>query len=86
MEIPDKQKEEKMEEGQIGLDLLDNLESLLSASLEQCGNKDVDMNKVAGAIEECVGCMRIILGYLIFDVEATRREKDQLITLLGDKQ
>ena len=75
-----------MEEGQIGLEILNNLEALLSKLTEHRHDKDTDTNKISEDIEESLGCMRIIVTYLVFDIEATYREKHHLITRLGDKE
>lgn len=46
--------------------------------------KDLDL--LRKGLDESFSVLRIVIQYLLFDLEATRRERDRLITQLGDRE
>ncbi len=55
--------------------------------LSQIAKRHTANNELDAAIDELkesVDCMRLIIKYLLFDLEATRRERDQLRSILED--
>lgn len=44
------------------------------------------LNKVIDELNDSMGAVRIIVQYLMFDIEATRRERDRLRMILEDKE
>ena len=46
--------------------------------------KDLDL--LRKGLDESFSVLRIVIQYLLFDLEATRRERDMLLTQLGDKE
>ncbi len=46
--------------------------------------KDLELLRMG--LDESFGALRIIMKYLMFDLEATRRERDRLITQIGDQE
>lgn len=55
------------------------------ASLAKRNEVLTEFKGLIDALIESLGVTRIALGYLLFDLEATRRERDQLRTMLEDK-
>ena len=45
-----------------------------------------EITEVINSLNESLQMVRIIIKYMAFDLEATRRERDQLRTLLEDQQ
>ncbi len=54
--------------------------------LVQKHNACKDLRGVVENIQESMQSVRIVLKYLIFDIEATRRERDELRTTLEDQE
>lgn len=46
--------------------------------------KDLDL--LRKGLDESFGILRIAIQYLLFDIEATRRERDMLIAQIGDAE
>lgn len=44
-----------------------------------------ELREVIAELNESVGAIRLIIKYLIFDLEATRRERDVFHTILEDQ-
>lgn len=44
-----------------------------------------ELKDITCGLNESMGAIRLVLKYLIFDIEATRRERDQLRMLLEDQ-
>jgi uncharacterized membrane protein len=57
-----------------------NLEALANESRE----RHVKMKKTIADLQESLDYLRLSVKYLVFDLEATRRENDYLRTLLKD--
>ncbi len=56
--------------------------------IEQISRKYVELKEIRKAIvelNESLGTIRIIMKYLLFDIEATRRERDKFRTILEDQ-
>jgi len=45
-----------------------------------------DLELLTKSLDDSYSLLRIVIKYLMFDVEATRRERDRLITQLGDQE
>lgn len=45
-----------------------------------------ELHEVIIELSESMGAIRLILKYLMFDLEATRRERDELRMMLEDKE
>lgn len=43
-----------------------------------------EIQEVIGGLNESLGAIRLIIKYLVFDLEATRRERDKLRMTLED--
>lgn len=57
--------------------------------LAQIANRRISMKEVqeiVSGINESFATIRLIIKYLVFDLEATRRERDQFRMLLEDKK
>ena len=46
--------------------------------------KELDLLRLG--LADTFGVLRIVMKYLLFDVEATRRERDKLIAQIGDAE
>lgn len=46
--------------------------------------KDLDLLRLG--LDETFSALRIVMKYLLFDIEATRRERDILIAKIGDAE
>ena len=44
-----------------------------------------ELGKIVGDISESLQFVRLVMKYMAFDLEATRRERDQLRTMLEDQ-
>jgi len=45
-----------------------------------------DLELLTKNLDDSYSILRIVIKYLILDVEATRRERDRLMTQLGDQE
>lgn len=45
-----------------------------------------ELHKTITAFSESIGAMRLTMKYLVFDLEATRRERDELRMQLEDQE
>lgn len=46
--------------------------------------KELDLLRIG--LDDTFSVLRIVMKYLLFDVEATRRERDRLIAQIGDAE
>lgn len=80
-------------------DQLKTLMSQLMAKLDEGPNSHLDilaalsqkyeavkgLGQIVNQISESLQLVRLVLRYMAFDLEATRRERDQLRTMLEDR-
>lgn len=58
------------------------------SELSQIAKKNTANNELDAAVnklKESVDCIRLIIQYLLFDLEATRRERNELRSILEDQ-
>jgi hypothetical protein len=48
-------------------------------------DRQVRRTKILTQVQECLSQLRLDMKYLVFDLEATRRERDQLKDQLNDR-
>ena len=83
-----------MTEAQFGILLAELMEKIgengdhigLARKLSRSHPRITDLELLTKSLDDSYGVLRIVIKYLMLDVEATRRERDRLITQLGDQE
>ncbi len=67
-------------------DLPDGERAKIEALVEETRDRHARMKKCVGQLQESLDYLRLSVKYLVFDLEATRRENKYLRSMLSDHE